>query len=50
MKNRYKEDGIVIIDDFLPEDIVNELEYMYSLDNDWDIIDQARENHYSHVS
>ena len=49
MKNNYKEDGIVIIDDFLPEDVVNELEYTYSLDNNWDVVDQVRESHYSHV-
>ena len=49
MKSNYKEDGIVIIDDFLPEDVVNELEYIYSTNNNWDVIDQVRENHYSHV-
>ena len=49
MKNNYKEDGIAIIDDFLPEDVVNELEYVYSLDNNWDVVDQVRESHYSHV-
>ena len=49
MKNSYKKDGIVIIDDFLPEHIINELEHAYSVDNNWDVIDQVRETHYSHV-
>ena len=49
MKNSYKKDGIVIIDDFLPEHIINELEHAYSVDNNWDVIDQVRKNHYSHV-
>ena len=49
MKSSYKEDGMIIIDDFLPLDIVNKLEQLYTSEKKWDIVDQVRENHYSHV-
>ena len=49
MKNDYKKYGYYIIDDFLPLDIANDLEKSYSKTNDWDIIEQFRENHYKHV-
>ena len=49
MKSNYKEDGMIIIDDFLPLDVANKLEQLYTSENKWDIVDQVRENHYSHV-
>ena len=40
-----------IIDDFLPLDVANKLEKLYSSTSkkSWDIMDQVREKHYSHV-
>lgn len=49
MKNNYEKYGYYVIDDFLPLNIVNELEKLYSTTDDWDVIDQVRENHYTHV-
>ena len=49
MKSNYKEDGMIIIDDFLPLDVVSKLEQLYTSEKKWDIVDQVRENHYSHV-
>ena len=49
MKSNYKEDGMIIIDDFLPLDVANKLEQLYTSEKKWDIVDQVRENHYSHV-
>lgn len=43
------EAGYTIIDDFLPIDVANKLEQLYSTETDWDKIYQYRENHYSHV-
>lgn len=44
-----KNNGIEIIDDFLPIDVANDLELAYESDLDWQVITQVRENHYSHV-
>ena len=49
MKSNYKEDGMIIIDDFLPLDVANKLEQLYALEKKWDIVDQVRKKHYSHV-
>ena len=49
MKSNYKEDGMIIIDDFLPLDVANKLEQLYTLEKKWDIVDQVRKKHYSHV-
>ena len=49
MKTNYKKDGFLIIDDFLPSEIANKLEYFYSIEKGWSYIDQVRENHYKHV-
>ena len=49
MKSNYKEDGMIIIDDFLPLDVANKLEQLYALEKKWDIVDQVRVKHYSHV-
>ena len=39
----YKKNGFVIVDNFLPEDIANRLELLYSgKDNDWTFTDQTR--------
>ena len=49
MKSSYAKDGIVIIDNFLPTDVIDELETIYSSEDNWDFIHQVRDNHYSHV-
>ena len=51
MSDVYKNDGFLIIDDFLPLDVANKLEKLYSSTSkkSWDIMDQVREKHYSHV-
>ena len=45
----FKKDGFLIIDNFLPIDEANKLEKLYSSEKSWDIMDQVREKHYSHV-
>ena len=49
MINEYKENGFIVIDDFLPLDIANKLEQLYSVEEDWEFMNQVRENHYRHV-
>ena len=44
-----KSEGMEIIDDFLPIDVANDLEKLYSKEQDWELLDQVRENHYKHV-
>jgi len=46
--NNYKNNGFVIVDDFLPEELANKLEVMYSADNnEWECINQAKDQTYS---
>lgn len=45
----FQEKGYVVIDDFLPEEIVNELNEMYVAQKEWEQIDQVRDRHYQHV-
>ncbi len=45
----YNEKGYAVIDDFLPEEIANELNKMYVAQQSWEKIDQIRERHYQHV-
>ena len=45
MKNN--SEGLKIIDDFLPEEVANELESMYiNKNNQWEFIDQYRDQAY----
>ena len=45
---KYKKNGFVIVDNFLPEDVANKLESMYSGENnEWKFYDQARDQAYS---
>lgn len=46
---QYQEQGYVIIDNFLPENIANELNSFYQAEKNWEQIDQVREKHYQHV-
>ena len=43
------ENGLLIIDDFLPTPIAEKLESLYSTEKEWNFVDQVRENHYKHV-
>jgi Rps23 Pro-64 3,4-dihydroxylase Tpa1-like proline 4-hydroxylase len=45
----YQEKGYIIIDDFLPEKIANEINDLYLAEQNWEQIDQVREKHYQHV-
>ena len=48
LTDNYKNNGFVIVDDFLPEKIANKLEVMYSDDNnEWEYLDQVRDQAYS---
>ena len=48
LTDNYKNNGFVIVDDFLPEEIANKLEVMYSDDNnEWEYLDQVRDQAYS---
>lgn len=52
MKERlkqYQEQGYVVVDNFLPEEIALELNAMYAQEKNWEKIDQVREKHYQHV-
>ena len=44
-----KNNGLEVIDNFLPTDVANHLEKLYSKESDWELIDQVREKHYQHV-
>ncbi len=46
---KYEEQGYVVIDDFLPEEIINELNAMYVSQKEWEEINQVREHHYQHI-
>lgn len=46
---QYKEKGYVVVDDFLPEEIINKLNEMYVAQKEWEAVDQVRERHYQHV-
>ena len=47
MIDEYKKNGFIIIDDFLPEEVANELESMYiNKNNQWEFIDQYRDQAY----
>jgi len=41
--------GLEVIDNFLPVDVANHLETLYTKDDGWELIDQVRETHYQHV-
>lgn len=45
----YKEKGYVVIDNFLPENVAEELNRLYVSEKNWEKIDQVREKHYQHV-
>lgn len=45
----YQEKGYIVIDDFLPEKIANQLNELYAAESSWEHIDQVREKHYQHV-
>lgn len=45
----YQEKGYVVIDDFLPHKIADELNKMYVSQESWEHIDQVREKHFSHI-
>ncbi len=43
----YKKTGYVVVDDFLPEDVADKLESVYSKENNnWEFIDQYRDQKY----
>ena len=44
-----KNKGLEIVDNFLPTDVANHLEKLYSKERDWELINQVREKHYQHV-
>jgi Rps23 Pro-64 3,4-dihydroxylase Tpa1-like proline 4-hydroxylase len=46
---KYKEKGYIIIENFLPQEIAEELSVMYKSQKAWEKIDQVREKHYKHV-
>ena len=46
----YKKNGFVVVDNFLPEIVANEVEARYlEQDNAWEYHDQVRKTHFSHV-
>ena len=45
----YDKEGYVVLDDFLPIEVANRLNEIYTTETDWEKIDQVRERHYSHV-
>ena|SRR3989338_10628096 len=46
---KYDEQGYVVIDNFLPQNLAKELNTMYGAQKEWEKIDQIREKHYQHV-
>tara|TARA_Y100001973_G_C5174136_1_gene320858 strand:+ start:215 stop:805 length:591 start_codon:yes stop_codon:yes gene_type:complete len=49
MKNNFLENGYCVIDNFLPNDIANDIETLFKEETEWEKINQVRENHYKHV-
>lgn len=45
----YKEDGYLVVDNFLPVDVAERLNAIYEAEQAWEKIDQVRETHYQHV-
>ena len=41
--------GYTIVDNFIPTDVANRLYDIWDSENQWDRLDQVRENHYKHV-
>ena len=41
--------GFTYLDDVLPLDLANQLHELYIQEQEWNLLDQVRENHYSHV-
>jgi Rps23 Pro-64 3,4-dihydroxylase Tpa1-like proline 4-hydroxylase len=49
MLKKYQVDGYVVIDNFLPAEVADELNSMYCSEKNWEHIDQTRKEHYQHV-
>lgn len=49
VKKELNEQGYSIIDNFLPEEIANEINDLFVFNNEWDYISQVREGHFNHV-
>ncbi len=49
VKKELNEQGYSIIDNFLPEEIANEINDLFVFNNEWDYISQVRERHFNHV-
>ena len=49
MKNNFLENGYCVIDNFLPNDVANDIETLFKEETEWEKINQVRENHYKHV-
>ena len=45
----FKNQGFVVIDDFLTNPILNSLQEIYETQNNWQFIEQQRDHHYEHV-
>jgi Rps23 Pro-64 3,4-dihydroxylase Tpa1-like proline 4-hydroxylase len=45
----YKENGFLIVDDFLPNEKAEELYELYASEEEWEHHDQVREGHFKHV-
>jgi len=41
--------GFTYLDDVLPLDLANQLHELYAQEQEWNLLDQVREHHYSHV-
>ena len=41
--------GLEIVDDFLPKEVAENLEELYSKEKEWELMNQVRETHYQHV-
>jgi len=46
---QYQEKGYIVIDNFLPQEVVEKLNNLYSQEKNWEQIRQVREKHYQHV-
>jgi Rps23 Pro-64 3,4-dihydroxylase Tpa1-like proline 4-hydroxylase len=47
--NQLNTKGFTVIDNVLPLDLANKLHTVYEQENKWTLLEQVRENHYSHV-